>query len=61
MDGDISDNNSALLNKDSTHAKFKFSREIFNNYKVNENPFRINDNRINFNDFEFEITPLFLQ
>ena len=61
MDGDISDNISALLNKDNTHARFKFTKENFNNYKVNENPFKIIDNKIKFNDLEFEITPLFLQ
>ena len=61
MDGDISDKIAALLNEDNTHAKFKFTKEIFNNYKVNENPFKIIDNEIKFNDLEFEITPLFLQ
>ena len=61
MDGDISDKISALLNEDNTHAKFKFTKESFNNYKVNENPFKIIDNKIKFNDLEFEITPLFLQ
>ena len=60
MDGDISDKISALLNEDNTHAKFKFTKKI-NNYKVNENPFKIIDNKIKFNDLEFEITPLFLQ
>ena len=61
MDGDISDKISALLNEDNTHAKFKFTKENFNNYKVNENPFKVLDNRIEFNDLEFEITPFFLQ
>ena len=61
IDGDISDKISALLNEDNTHTKFKFTKENFNNYKVNENPFKIIDNKIKFNNLEFEITPLFLQ
>ena len=61
MDGDISDKISALLNEDNTHAKFKFTKENFKNYKVNETPFKIIDNKIKFNNLEFEITPLFLQ
>ena len=61
IDSDISDSISALLSKDNTHGKFKFSKENFNIYKVNEKPFRIIDNKINFNELEFEITPLFLQ
>ena len=61
MDGGIFDKISALLNEDNTHAKFKFIKENFNNYKVNEIPFKIIDNKIKFNDFEFEITPPFLQ
>ena len=50
-----------MLNEDNTHTKFKFTKENFNNYKVNENPFKIIDNKIKFNNLEFEITPLFLQ
>ena len=61
MDGGISDKISALLNEDNTHPKLKFTKENFNNYKVNENPFKIIDYKIKFNDLEFEITPLFLQ
>ena len=60
-DGAISDKVSALLNAGNTHAKFKFTKELFNNYKVNENPFKIIDNRIKFNDLGFEISPLFVQ
>ena len=61
MDGGISDKISALLNEDNTHPKLKFTKENFNNYKVNENPFKIIDYKIKFNELEFEITPLFLQ
>ena len=50
-----------MLNKDNIHEKFKFSKENFNNFKVNEKPFKIIDNKINFNELEFEITPFFLQ
>ncbi len=60
MDSDISDILSTLLNYE-THSKFVFTRENFINYTVNGKPFSINDNRISFNDIEFEITPFFLQ
>ena len=61
MDGDISDKVSALLNEDNTHAKLKFTKENFNNYKVNENQFKIIDNKMKFNHLEFEIPLPFLR
>ncbi len=60
MDSDISDILSTLLNYE-THSKFVFTKENFNNYTINGKPFSINDNIINFNEFNYEITPLFLQ
>ena len=44
-----------------TYTNFLFEKEEFNNYTVNGNPFRINDNRINFSGLEYQITPLFLK
>ena len=44
-----------------TYRNFFFTKEDFNNYTVNERPFRIIDNTINFGGLEYQITPLFLE
>ena len=60
IDSGITDILSGLVNHE-TYTNFLFEKEDFNNYTVNGNPFRINDNRINFSGLEYHITPLFLR
>ena len=49
-----------VLNEDNTQNSNSLIKN-FNNNKVNETPFKNIDNKIKFNDLEFEITPLFFQ
>ena len=61
IDGDISDMISALLIQTNTHPQMKFSKKDFNNYTINNKPFKLYDNKIKFNEMEFKISPDFLK
>ena len=60
IDSRMADVLSSLVDYE-TYRNFLFTKEDFNNYTINNNPFKIIDNRINFNGLEYQITPLFLQ
>ena len=61
IEAEISDMISSLLIQTNTHPQMKFSKKKFNNYKVNNKPFEVYDNKINFNEMEFKISPDFLK
>ena len=61
INADFSDMISTLLNQENTHPQMKFSKEDFNNYKINKKPFEIYDDKINFDRKEFEISSDFLK
>ena len=48
-----------LLNQNNTSPNHKFTSETIIKYKINNKPFRIIDNKLFFNEREYEITPLF--
>ena len=61
IDGGISDIISAFLIQTNTHPQMKFTKKDFNNYKINNKPFKLYDNKIKFNEMEFKISPDFLK
>ena len=60
IDRDFSITINGLFNPNITSTKFKFTSSDINNYKVNDKPFRIVDDKIKFNDRVFQISPSFL-
>ena len=61
IDGDISDMISALLIQTNTHPQMKISKKDFNNYEINNKPFKLYDSKIKFKEMEFKISPDFLE
>ena len=59
INSDIQTAVSGLLNQNNTSPNHKFTSETINKYKINNKPFRIIDNKLFFNEREYEITPLF--
>ena len=56
INADISDMISSLLNHANTHPQIKFSKEDFNNYKINNKPFEVYDDKINLDRKEFKVS-----
>ena len=48
INSDISDDISSLLNQVNAHPQMKFSRQNFNNYSINDKPFELHDDIIEF-------------
>ena len=60
IDSDIQSSISGLINPLNSLSNFKFTKSDINNYKVNDKPFKIIDNKLIFNQNEIQITPSFL-
>ena len=61
IDSEISERVSGLLNQHNTHAQMKFSKYVFNNYRVNDEPFEVYEDRIKLVDKGFAISPKFFK
>ena len=61
IDGEISDMISSLLYRTNTHPQMKFSKKDFNHYKINNKSSEVYDNKIDFNEKDFEVSPDFLK
>ena len=59
IDVEISDSFSALLGNENTQKNFKFIKNDFYNYFVNDQPFKIVDRKIKFDESEYQITLFF--
>ena len=50
FDGEISDIKSSLWKQTNTHKQKKLTKEDYNNYKINDKPFDVYDDRKKFDD-----------
>ena len=61
FDADISDMISSLLIQVNTHQQMKFSRQDFNIYTINDKPFELYDNILEFDNTINRISPTFFK